>query len=156
MPAFRVVGHVASGDWPLVDAAERAEAFWAELVSDGAWCVHEALSLMDGSEPRGLLGVSFSDGSVFDGYLVGVATPAPCPDGMEERMVEGATYAVFDCVGALPEAMQETWHRVFAEWLPSPGYEWPPKADIELFLGPNLRADDYHGQVWLPIERRQG
>ena len=71
-------------------------------------------------------------------------------------MVAGATYAAFDCAGPLPEAVREMWHRVFAEWLPSSGYEWAPKADIELFLGPNLRADDYHSQVWLPIERCRG
>jgi AraC family transcriptional regulator len=75
---------------------------------------------------------------------------------MEERMVAGAAYAAFDCVGPLSEEMRETRRCALVEWLPNSGYEWAPKADIELFLGPNLRADDYHSQVWLPIERCRG
>ena len=102
------------------------------------------------------MGVSFCDDGTFAGYLVGVATSAPCPEGMEERVVDAATYAVFDCTGPLPEAIQDLQHRIFAEWLPSSGYEWAPKADIERYLGANLHADNYHSQVWLPIERRKG
>lgn len=150
VPAFRIVGYRAKGDWPLEDTAKHAEALWAELVSDGAWRIHDVLSLMDGSEPGGLMGVCASDG-----YLVGVATSAPCPEGMVERVVDAATYAVFDCTGPLPEAIQELQHRIFAEWLPSSDYEWAPAVDIERYLGANLHADDYHSQVWLPIERRQ-
>ena len=45
------------------------------------------------------------------GYLVGVAMSRPCPKGMEERKVPASTYAVFDCVGPMPEAMQKLQHR---------------------------------------------
>ena len=155
-PAFRVVGHATGGDWTLKNAGEKAAAFWVELGQDGARRIHEALSLMDGSEPAGLLGVSFCDDGGFKGYLVGVATSRPCPEGMEEHMVPAATYAVFDCVGPMPDAMQKLQHRILAEWLPSSGYEWAAKSDVELYSGPNMTAEDYKSQVWLPIEKRQG
>ena len=155
-PAFRVVGHAVHGDWALEEAGGKVEAFWEELERDGARRIHDVLSLMDGSEPAALLGVSFCDGGIFDGYLVGVATSQPCPPDMEERVVPEATYAVFDCTGPMPAAIQHLRHRIFSEWLPSSGYEWAPKADLELYLGPNMCADDYRSQVWLPIQRRQG
>jgi len=155
MPAFRVVGHATGGDWTPENAGEKATAFWGELNQDGGRRIHEALSLMDGSEPAGLLGVSFCDEGEFNGYLVGVATSQPCPEGMEERMVPKATYAVFDCTGPMPDAMQQLQHRILAEWLPSSGYEWAAKSDVELYSGPNMTAEDYKSQVWLPIEKRQ-
>lgn len=152
--AFRVVGHLASGDWTLENAAEKATEFWGRLNEDGGRRIHDALSLMDGSEPKGLLGVSFCDNEDFAGYLVGVATNAPCPESMEERIVPAATYAVFDCTGPMPDAMQHLQHRIFAEWLPSSGYEWASKSDLEVYFGPNMTAPDYKSQVWLPIEKR--
>ena len=71
---------------------------------------------------------------------VGAATGAPCPEGMEERVVPAATYAVFDCAGPM--------------WVPSSGYEWASKSDVEVYFGSNMTADDYRSQVWLPIEKR--
>lgn len=85
---------------------------------------------------------------------VGAATGAPCPKVMEERVVPTVTYAVFDCAGPMPDAMQRLQHRILAEWLPSLGYEWASKSDVEVYFGPNMTADDYRSQVWLPIEKR--
>jgi AraC family transcriptional regulator len=152
---FRVVGHLAEGDWALEDAGEKASEFWAFLNENGGKMIHDVLSLMDGSEPNGLLGVSFCESGSFSGYLVGVATNAPCPEDMEERIVPAATYAVFDCTGPMPDAMQNLQHRIFAEWLPSSGYEWAPKSDLEVYFGPRMTAEDYKSQVWIPIEKRQ-
>ncbi|WP_165253041.1 hypothetical protein [Adlercreutzia sp. ZJ304] len=45
-------------------------------------------------------------------------------------------------------------HRILTEWLPSSGYEWASKSDVELYFGPNMTAEDYKSQVWLPIEKR--
>lgn len=152
---FRVAGYFADGDWTLENAGEKAAEFWAHLNEDGGRRIHEVLSLMDGSKPDGLLGVSFCDGGIFSGYLVGVATDAACPVGMDERIVPAATYAVFDCTGPLPDAMQRLQHRIFAEWLPSSGYEWAPKSDVEVYFGPRMTSPDYKSQVWIPIEKRQ-
>lgn len=155
-PAFRVVGYTTGGDWTLENAGEKATAFWYELGQDNGRRIHEALALMDGSEPAGLLGVSFCDDCGFKGYLVGVATSQPCPEGMQVRTVPAATYAVFDCTGPMPDAMQQLQHRILAEWLPSSGYEWAAKSDVELYFGPDMTAEDYKSQVWLPIEKRRG
>lgn len=54
----------------------------------------------------------------------------------------------------MPDAMQMLQHRILAEWLPSSGYEWASKSDVEVYFDPNMTADDYRSQVWLPIEKR--
>lgn len=152
---FRVVGHATGGDWTMENSGEKAAEFWTKLGEDGAKRIHDALALMDGSEPNGLLGVSFCNEQGFKGYLVGVATNASCPEGMEEHIVPCATYAIFDCTGPMPDAIQKLQHRILAEWLPSSDYEWAPKADVEVYFGPNMKDQDYRSQVWLPIQKRE-
>mgnify|MGYP000768550844 FL=1 len=80
-----------------------------------------------------------------------VATNRPCPEGMEERIVEAATYAVFECVGPMPEAMTNLWHRILTEWLPSSGYRWESKTDVERYFTPRMTAPDSRSEVWLPV-----
>lgn len=150
-PAFRVVGIPSdNGKWGLEDAGAKATEFWEKLGAE----VHKVIDLMDGSEPKGLLGVQFCEDGDFDCYMACVATNQPCPDGMEERIVEGATYAVFDCIGAMPDAMVELWHRILTEWLPSSGFEWESKTDVGRYLTPKMTSPDSRSEVWLPVVKR--
>lgn len=150
-PAFRVVGiPSANGKWDMEDAGAKAAEYWEELGAD----VHRVVDLMDGSEPAGLLGVQFCKDGDFDCYMACVATNQPCPSDMEERVVESATYAVFECNGAMPDAMTDLWHRILTEWLPSSGYEWESKTDVERYLTPNMVSADSRSEVWLPVVKR--
>ena len=152
IPAFRVVGALAGDDWTMENAGQKATEFWAKLGASGLY--PQILACMDGSEPEGLLGVSFCDDGKFKGYMVGVATSAPCPENLVERVVPEATYAVFPCVGALPEAMQTLQQRIVQEWLPSSGYEWAARADVEVYLDEDMSSPSCRSEVWLPIVKR--
>lgn len=148
--AFRVVGIPSTnGTWDLEDAGAKATEYWEQLGTG----IHQVLDLMDGSEPQGLLGVQFCKDDAFDCYMACVATSQPCPAGMEERTVEAATYAVFECVGAMPHAMTGLWHRILTEWLPSSGYRWDSKTDVERYLTPKMDSPDSRSEVWLPVVR---
>lgn len=147
-PSFRVVGIPSdNGTWDVESAGAKATEYWAKIGPD----VHKVLSLMDGSEPAGLLGVQFCDDGEFDCYMACVATGQPCPEGMGERVVEAATYAVFECVGPMPDAMNELWHRILAEWLLASGYQWASGTDVERYFTPAMTAPDSRSEVWLPV-----
>lgn len=152
VPAFRVVGVLAGDDWTMEDAPEKAAQFWSQLGASGV--VPQVLACADGSGPDGLLGISFCDEGGFKGYMVGVASNAACPEGMVERTVEESSYAIFPCTGPLPQSMQKLQCRIVQEWLPSSGYEWASRADVERYFDEDMLSESCRSEVWLPIRPR--
>lgn len=150
--SFRIVGYAAKEPMTMEDCMEKIPVFWNTVYAkDG---INKLCGLMDGSEPEGILGVSACDGGVFSGYYISVATNAPSPEGMEEYIVPATTFAVFECVGPMPDAIQKLQQRILSEWLPASGYEYAPAPDIEVYSQGNQQSDTYHSQVWLPIVKK--
>ena len=79
------------------------------------------------------------------------------PEGMSLYSIKGGEWAIFDCVGPMPNAIQNTTTRIYNEWLPlNPDYEICGDAMIEWY-DPNCddtSAPDYHSAVWVPIKRK--
>lgn len=150
--AFRLVGFATHEPMTMEDCFEKAAAFWAEVADkDG---ISALCPLMEGKEPNGVLGVSTCDGGEYSGYYICVATDKPVPEGMEEYTVPATTYAVFECVGPMPEAMQNVQRRIMSEWLPASGYEYAPAPDIEVYPDGDQQSPDYYSEVWLPIVKK--
>jgi AraC family transcriptional regulator len=76
----------------------------------------------------GIMGICMND---FDektktfSYVVGIERPdeagrAALPSGCVEFVVPAATWAVFPAHGPMPNAIQDVWKRIYAEWYPRP------------------------------------
>lgn len=147
--AFRVVGIPSdNGTWEVEDAGEKAVDYWEKLGPR----VHEILDLVGPAASQ--LGCS-----VFSSAATARST-ATWPASRRTAVsrghggaapVEAATYAVFECVGPMPEAMTNLWHRILTEWLPSSGYRWESKTDVERYFTPRMTAPDSRSEVWLPV-----
>ncbi|WP_295582149.1 AraC family transcriptional regulator [uncultured Oscillibacter sp.] len=144
---FRVVGFATKESMTMEDCFEKVPLFWKQVSGD----IPRLLPLMDGGEPRGVLGVSACDGGEFSGYYIGVATGQAAPEGMEACAVPAGTWAVFPCVGPMPQAMQALQQRIISEWLPASGYEYAAAPDIEVYFPGDQTAPGYRSEVWLPI-----
>ncbi len=59
---------------------------------------------------------------------------------------------IFSGEGA-PSSISDLMKRVYAEWLPTAGYEWGNAPDIEVYLDDN--PIHMHYQVWLPVAAKQ-
>lgn len=149
---FRIVGAKCREHMTMEDCFEKVPLFWQQVGAQGL--IPEICRLMDGSGPMGVLGVSTCDGGAFSGYYIAAASRKPCPEGMEEYQIPQGDYAVFDCVGALPDAIQNMQRRILTEWLPASGYEYAPAPDIEVYLEGDQSAPDYRSQVWLPVVKK--
>jgi AraC family transcriptional regulator len=125
--------------------------FWQQTVQQGK--ITAILGLLD-REPFGLLGVSTCmNGKDFDYYIAVASTKEP-GDGMESYLVPSCTWAIFDCIGPMPQAIQDLQKRIITEWLPSSGYEYANAPDIELYYEGDQQAPDYRCEVWIPIVKK--
>jgi AraC family transcriptional regulator len=109
-------------------------------------------------EPMGILSVSASfsecrvEGSELDQYM-GVATTKCAPKGYDILQVEASTWAVFNVVGIFPDALQETWGKIFAEWFPTSGYELTGGPEMLWNENPDTSKPDNRSEIWIPVSK---
>ncbi len=77
----------------------------------------------------------------------------PAPAGFRKNLIPARTWAVFDCVGAMPNAIQELWHAIVSEFFPTAGYRPTFELDIEAYPSGDMNTADYHSEIWVPIEK---
>ena len=90
-------------------------------------------------------------------YLVaGRYAGGEVPQGMSILELPESDWAIFDCTGPLPEAMQSVNTRIFKEWLPgNPEYELSGNMNIEWYDTTGDQKDpDYHTAIWIPVKKK--
>lgn len=147
--SIRIVGFRNSEPMTMEDSFEKVPAFWHKVYAENG--IPRLCALMDGAEPAGILGVSACDGGAFSGFYIAVATGKAVPEGMAVYDIPAGTWAVFESVGPVPDAVQSLQQRIISEWLPNSGYEYAPAPDIEVYPEGDQSAADYKTQIWLPI-----
>ncbi len=109
-------------------------------------------------EPKGILNVSANfqertiEGSELDQYI-GVATSQTGSNLYDILHVEASTWAVFKVVGAFPEALQNTWAKIYAEWFPASGYELTGGPELLWNESPDTSRADYKSEIWIPVRK---
>ena len=149
--AFRIVGVKEHYTTEVAQNFEEVPKFWRKTGEAGM--IPKLCELMD-RPPYGILGVcTCMDGKEFD-YYISVASDKPLPEGMVEYTVPASTWAVFECIGAMPRAIQELQTRIVSEWLPVSGYEYADAPDIEVYSDGDQSSPNYKCEVWLPITKK--
>lgn len=92
-------------------------------------------------------------------YLIaGKYTGGEVPEGMTVCEIEGGDFAVFECIGPMPDAIQSVTTKIFKEWLPgNPDYQLASDVTIEWYDFFNGSVDDpnYRSAVWLPVKAKK-
>jgi AraC family transcriptional regulator len=149
--AFKIVGVKEHFDMNIEESFLKVPLFWQRTVQTG---IIPKLCQMINKEPFGLLGVSTCmNGKDFD-YYIAVSTDKPAIEGTVEYEVPTCTWAVFECIGPMPNAIQELQKRIVAEWLPTSGYEYADAPDIEVYSEGDQQSKNYRSEVWLPIVKK--
>jgi len=79
------------------------------------------------------------------------------PEGMSLYEIPQSEWAIFNCVGPLPEAMQKVNTQIWQEWLPgNPDYEFSGNCNIEWYdcINGNKEDEDYHSAIWIPVRKK--
>lgn len=149
--AFKIVGAKKHYAMSVEECFASVPQFWQKVAQENL--IPRLCALMN-HEPYGILGVSTCmNGKDFD-YYIAVATDKETPADLEEYVVPACTWAIFECVGAMPSSIQDLQKRIVSEWLPNSGYEYANAPDLEVYFEGTQQADDYRCEVWLPIEKK--
>ena len=160
---FKVIGFQKEFDNET--AYTEIPKFWDEI------CEKYALSVYAGNAPAnpyeqalvdnciGEYGVCIDDiGSGKFRYLVaGKYTGGDVPEGMVVYEFPRSDWAVFNCIGPIPDALQSVNTRIFREWLPgNPEYELCGNASVEWYdcVNGEKTDPDNHSAIWVPVKRK--
>ena len=155
--AFRIVGFKLSTTLKDDACYKAIPTFWNEIAMSGKIGV---LGSTISKEPFGMLGISvcpdsYSDSGTFDfDYYIAAPTDQAVSDGMEEFIVPAATWAIFECIGPMPDTIQEMQKRIATEWLPSSGYEYGDAPDIEVYYDKDGTKSDTRSEIWIPVVKK--
>ena len=76
------------------------------------------------------------------------------PEGFRKNTIPARTWAVFECKGAMPNAMQDMWHKIISEFFPTSGYQPTDEMDIEAYTDGNMGSPDYRSEIWVPVIKK--
>ena len=107
----------------------------------------------------GEYGVCIDDigGGKFRYLIAGKYTGGEVPEGMAVYEFPRGEWAVFNCVGPMPDALQRVNTRIFREWLPgNPTYELCGNASVEWYdcVNGEKTDPDYHSAIWVPVKKK--
>ncbi len=130
-------------------------AMWASLSEEDII----ELKQLSNEDPRGFISATLnfaedrSEDSEAD-HFIGVATKQPHSGKWQKLSVPASTWAVFTSIGKFPEALQNTWARIYAEWFAMSGYELSEGPEILWNADKDTSLPDFHSEIWIPVNKK--
>ncbi|BDI29497.1 AraC family transcriptional regulator [Capsulimonas corticalis] len=157
-PGFQVMGKAQRVSTRDGENMKAIPEFWSRTMQEGDVKRLAELTSAGGVVGDAILGVCTEfqyDQQEFT-YLIAVeAGAAPPPDGCVVKEIPAATWAVFESVGAMPDAIQKVWGRIFSEFFPSTGFEHAEGGpELEVYPPGDVSSDDYRCEVWVPVVKK--
>lgn len=153
-PSFTLVGKGIQVSTENGENQIEIPKFWDRSNQDGL--VERLCQLKNMTELTGACIMPSSDpASRFFTYAIAaIADPPESGSDLETWTVPAHTWAVFDSVGPMPDAIQDVWKRIFSEWFPATGFEHADAPELEVYPEGDPNAADYVCQVWIPIVKK--
>ncbi len=83
--------------------------------------------------------------------LIGfLTTKEPTSSDLEMLEISAHTWAIFPNKRPFPETLQQTWARIFSEWLPSSNYELVDAPEIS-FTNYATNSTDVYSEIWITV-----
>lgn len=152
--SFRLIGksiHISNKE---ESSFIRIPEFWGECQKNG---VFSELISMDTGIPKGLFGLfrpyegQAGKQAYGQEYSIMAISDYQLPQGFTEVMIPEATWAVFDCKGAVPQAIHRGWRYLNEEWLLKYPFQHAKCPELEWYSNGNFYDENYLSQIWIPI-----
>lgn len=125
--------------------------FWHTCQCD---CTFSTLIALDTNEPKGMFGIFLQDDSTSNEliYALMVCSSKQAPAGFLTYELPSETWAIFDCKGPVPQAIQQGWSYLEKEWLIQYPFRHAPCPSLEWYSDENVYDPNYLSQIWIPIQ----
>lgn len=147
MAGFKVIGFTREFD--AETSYTEIPKFWSEICKKYEKEIAENII--------GEYGVCIDDldGSKFRYMIAGLYKGGEVPEGMTVYELPDFDWAVFDCYGPCPKALQDVNTKIWKEWLPgNPDFEFPGRVNIEWYADGDPTSDKYHSAIWIPVKKK--
>ncbi len=148
--AFTVIG-VKQRFSNVEGLGENVSKMWDETPKE---TITQIAGLAD-KPPYGIIGVysgMYADNTT--DYYIASITEKVCPETLCKLDIPSLTWAIFEIVGAMPNAMAEMWGRIFSEWFPTSGYEHAEAPEVEWYSDGDMNSNDYKSEIWIPVIKK--
>lgn len=86
--------------------------------------------------------------------LIGIATDqVNSYKDLSEINIEAHTWAIFPAKGPFPQTLQDTWAKIYSEWLPSADYELVEAPEIS-FTKKDPNSKDIYSEIWIAVAKK--
>ena len=151
--AFQVLEKVSTQSIEDSENLNTIPDFWTQVKSDGTM-----KTLLELTNDKSLIfGICYgnipADSKTFD-YSIAASVDklSAVPQGFRVTEIPERTWIVFECCGAMPEAIQTLWHKICSEFFSTSQYEPTYELDIEAYTAGDMSSPDYKSQIWIPIK----
>ena len=151
-------------EFSMENSYEEIPKYWDELCEKYAYNVYAGnppanayeKALMDNCIGEYAVCIDDIGGDTFRYMVAGKYTGGEVPEGMALYEFPMGDWAIFECVGPIPESLQALNTRIFQEWLPNnPDYELSGNANVEWYDCTGEKDDpDYRSAIWIPVKRK--
>jgi AraC family transcriptional regulator len=135
---------------------KKLPVFWDSCRKDGtipALCKYITKDNVFGSA---VVGICFED-SIKDNeflYAVGVSYKGgDVAEGLYVDKISAHTWAIFECVGAIPIAIQDLLHKIYSEFFPTSDYQPCGGLDIQVYPDGDMQSPQYKCEIWIAVEK---
>lgn len=153
--AFHIIEKVKSHSVENSENKKSIPEFWTRSHNDGT-----VKKLLDTTTDKTyIFGVCYGNtpknAKTFD-YSIAVkcSENTIVPEGFRKNTIPAGTWAVFECKGAMPNAIQDMWHKIVSEFFPASGYQPTYEMDIEAYTEGNMGSPDYQSEIWIPVIKK--
>ena len=154
-PAFDIIEKLEVQCNENNESVRTIQEFWARSESDGT--VDSLFN--DGEDKSIIFGICYANFARFKYFDYSIAARwdenKPVPLGFRRSRIPKRTFAVFECIGPIPDAMESMWQRIVSEFFPTSCYEPTYEMDIEAYTKGDRKSANYRSEIWVPVKKRE-
>ena len=150
--AFDIIEKVETHSVENAENAKSIPDFWTRSHNDGT-----VKKLLDITTDRTyIFGVCYGNlpenAKTFDYSIAAKCDEnTEVTEGFRKNTIPARTWAIFECKGSMPNAIQDLWHKIVSEFFPTSSYKPTYEMDIEAYSEGNMSSPDYRSEIWIPV-----